>query len=116
MVVYHRFYDAVLLLVPLAWAIDAAARNRRDRIAWCVLLLMLPFCLNSATALVWLAGKGYLPEWLTQSPLWERVLLPHQGWALLAMAVCLLLAQRRNVHGDGSPSPASPRLATPRVA
>lgn len=95
MVVYHRFYDAVLLLIPLAWAIDGIARARRSALPWCALALLVPFFLNSTTALVWLRSAGHLPVWLVDCWCWEHLLLPHQGWALLALAVCLLVAQRR---------------------
>lgn len=96
MVVYHRFYDAVLLLAPLAWAIDGVARDRRRSTHWCALALLLPFFLNSATALVWFDRQDRVPGWLVESWWWEHLLLPHQGWALLGLALCLMIAQRRS--------------------
>src|SRR6185503_18584336 len=48
MVVYHRFYDGVLLLFPLAWAIGAVAKRGRDAVpGWCVLLFLVPFFTNA---------------------------------------------------------------------
>jgi hypothetical protein len=112
MVVYHRFYDAVLLLIPLAWAIDGIARARRSALPWCALALLVPFFLNSAVALAWLRSAGHLPAWIVDCWCWEHLLLPHQGWALLALAICLLVAQR----GDGGESRPTRSSAENRAA
>jgi hypothetical protein len=102
MLVNHRFYDAVLLLIPLAWAINAAALRPRDALPWCVLALLVPFFLNAATALHWFADAGRLPGWLIEGWWWERLLLPHQGWAILGIAIVLLIAQR--THRRSAPT------------
>jgi hypothetical protein len=112
MVVYHRFYDAVLLLIPLAWAVDGIARNRRAALPWLALALLLPFFVNSTTALVWLRDGGRLPTWLVQSWCWEHVLLPHEGWTLLALAFCLLAAQR----GSSPPADSAGEMQGARAA
>jgi hypothetical protein len=109
MVTYHRFYDAVLLLAPLAWALDAVAGRPAahpaggHRLAgWCTLALLVPFLLNSATALHWLSKNDRLPAWIDGGWAFERLILPHQGWALLGMAVCLLMAQPRSASKLGA--------------
>ncbi len=102
MVAYHRFYDGVLLLVPLAWAISRVANRDRVAPACCTLALLLPFFLNSATALKWLQNSNRLPTWLVESWWWEHLLLPHQGWALLLMAMCLPVAQRGGGAREGA--------------
>jgi hypothetical protein len=99
MVTYHRFYDAVLLLIPLGWCVARIADRQRPGAAWCVLALMLPYFLNSATAVRWLQKTDRLPARLVDTWWWEHVFMPHQGWALLAMSLCLLVAGR-TVHHD----------------
>jgi hypothetical protein len=92
MVAYHRFYDAVLLLIPLAWAISAIAQRRTVAAAWGVLLLMVPFFLNAATVLKVMEQRAPLPAWLLDQWWWNTLVLPQQAWALLGMAVLLILA------------------------
>ena len=100
MIVYHRFYDGVLLLFPLVWAIAAIARRASNggivlAPAACVLVLMTPFFTNSATVLWWLAFEQKLPASITDSWAWSAIAMPHQSWALLLMAACLIWAQTR---------------------
>jgi alpha-1,2-mannosyltransferase len=107
MVAYHRFYDAVLLLIPLGWAIDRIARGGRTVVAWCALGTMIPFFFNSATSLKWLQNSGQLPGWLVDSWWWERLIMAHLGWALLAMAVCLIIEQRQGHAAAAGRTPAT---------
>ncbi len=100
MVVYHRFYDGVLLLFPIAWVLTALARNRRDVLAWCMAVLLTPFFLNVATGLSILEKRAALPSWLLDEWWWNGVIMPVQAWALLALAVCLVLAGERERDGE----------------
>jgi len=97
LVAYHRFYDAVLLLFPLAWAISTVANRdelSRNRIlASCVLVLMVPYWANSAAALGQLRDDHRVPTWLLDCWCWDHLIMPHQVWALLAMAICFVLVR-----------------------
>lgn len=102
LVVYHRFYDAALLILPLMWAVQAiAVKDAASRhAAWCVMALMIPFFLNSTAALLYAAQRFWLPERLTAGRVWDVFIMPHEVWALLAMALCLLWARAKPVRGD----------------
>jgi len=82
---YHRNYDAVILIIPMAWII-ARLRERRDRLSWTIFALSLPILTGSATAVYALMKqKGMVPA--TDSVWWRDTLLVHTPWALLALAV-----------------------------
>lgn len=93
MVAYHRFYDAVFLIFPIAWAISRLAANPRHRVAWYVSALTIPYFLNIATMLFVAEQNQWLPNTLTDSWVWEMLIMPVQAWALLGMACCLLAAR-----------------------
>jgi len=107
MFVYHRYYDAVLLLLPLAWATSQVARRRNDRAGWLMLLLIAPFMLNSASAVYWLDYSGRVPSWLTGSAFWRIAVIPHQGWAILLMGVLLAWVRLREIAPSLNNSPAT---------
>jgi hypothetical protein len=92
--IYHRVYDAGVLLLPLCWIIvDFDARTVwHRRIA---LLLLLPFFVPGVTFLVRQIEAGRIPEWLTGQWWWNVFVMPHQVWALTLMALVLLAALAR---------------------
>lgn len=89
--VYHRFYDAAILVVPLCWC-TARIVSRPDRIAKISLLLMLPFLIPGTALLQQLAARGHFSEAVTHSWWWDRVVMPHQTWTLLLLCLVLLYA------------------------
>ncbi len=93
--VYHRFYDAALLTVPLCWCM-ANLDQQANRIARVALLLMVPFLLPGAAFLQQEAIKGRIPGALTDSWAWNCVIMPHETWALLALSVVLLYGMRQH--------------------
>lgn len=99
--VYHRFYDAALLIVPLCWCIAVTA-GRSKTIVKIVLLLMSVFLVPGAAFLQELAVGGHVPEAVTHSWFWNCVVMPHETWALLALCLVLLCGLR--VDWSGSPS------------
>ena len=61
--VYHRFYDATLLVLPLCWAFVSL---RRERVAAVVSLgLMLPFLIPGGALLDTMQIAGRIPRALT---------------------------------------------------
>jgi hypothetical protein len=91
--VYHRFYDATLLVLPLCWAFVALRRTRTAAVI--SLLVMLPFTIPGGTLLQTKQIEGSIPVALTRHWWWEAVVMPHQVWALLFLSV-LLLAEMRS--------------------
>jgi hypothetical protein len=89
--VYHRFYDAGLLVVPLCWCIAHIA-GRSKRVARVALLLMIPFLAPGTAFLQQLALHGRIPYAVAHSWWWDRVVMPHETWTLLLLCLILLYA------------------------
>jgi hypothetical protein len=87
--VYHRFYDAFLLIFPLCWSLREFSGPRRQ-FARGTLVLMLPFLVPGGSALEEMQRGGRIPDALTQSWFWNSVLMPHEIWCLLFLGVLLL--------------------------
>jgi hypothetical protein len=123
LIVYHRFYDAVLLLFPLALAIRVLsargeAGESRRAMVWrrghiVTLLMVSPFFVPGAVVLVRAAEAGFVPEWLWRSRLWEHLILPHQPLALLLLCGWLVLL-RWTSWGGGAPAPIPPEATVTR--
>jgi Glycosyltransferase family 87 len=90
--VYHRLYDASLLIFPLAWSL-AAWSEPRKRLAKGTLLLILVFLVPGGSALEQLQHTNHLVA-LQHSWWWAHIVMPHQVWALLFLSVLLLQAMR----------------------
>ncbi len=86
--VYHRFYDAALLVLPLCWIFISF---RKARIAGVLaLLLMLPFLIPGGTLLETMEVSGRIPPSLAHRWWWEMFVMPHQVWMLLCLGILLL--------------------------
>lgn len=104
--VYHRFYDAVLVCFPLAWAIAVWPRQG----ALPVLVLVSPFFASLAAVLgVWEA-EGRLPAAVTDTFAGRVLVAPHQVWALCGIAVALLWRLRQQEDGAVTTMAAAPDL------
>jgi hypothetical protein len=93
---YHRSYDAMLLIVPLSWAIASTEGSQR-LIAWLVVILVLPFLVPGPVMLQQLIVKGRLPASLNNELWWSAVVLAHEVWAIVIMALALVYALARTV-------------------
>jgi hypothetical protein len=89
LVVYHRFYDAVLLAFPIAWAVSRWEAGER-RLAGAMLLLSADFLLPAQTGLHDLQQRQILPLALTDNPVWTSILMTQHVWALVLMVPVLL--------------------------
>ncbi len=89
--VYHRFYDASLLVFPLFWALSTVAESARPY-RRLVLVLLLPFAVPGAWALESLQNAGRIPAALVRTRWWEPLVLGHEIWAILLLAVVLVTA------------------------
>lgn len=89
--IYHRYYDAALLILPLLWSLAPAPANSRIY-RYLTLVLMLPFFVPGAWMLESLQNANRIPSYLTHWWWWDTLVLAHQIWALLLLAVVLLTA------------------------
>jgi hypothetical protein len=87
--VYHRFTDAGLLAVPVAWALREMQGERRGFAAGC-LLLASPFLIPGATMLQEFSRRSAILENLSRSRWWDWFILPHECWLILMLCVVLL--------------------------
>jgi hypothetical protein len=94
LVTYHRYYDAVLLAIPIAWAFSVlgTARWRQGAI---VLVLSLDFVVPAQTTLHDLQQRGLVPAALIDTAFWEIVVLAQQAWTLVLVTMVLLWAAMR---------------------
>lgn len=95
LVSYHRFYDAALLVLPIAWAWTTLATSMR----WfgiAVLVLSADFIVGTQVVAYTVTAGRTLPGGLEASPLWTAGVLAQHVWALVAMAVILLWAAVRS--------------------
>jgi hypothetical protein len=93
LVTYHRYYDAVLLVLPIAWGIWAWRVDRVVSVV--VLLLCADFLFPFQTALHEVQQRLAIPDALVSSPIWGSVLMTQHVWALLFLAGALLWAASR---------------------
>jgi len=91
--VYHRFYDAGLLVIPLCWCIAESIGPSRV-IARCALAMMIPFSLPGSAFLEKLPSYNSAPRSLIESRLWELLVMPHETWALVSLCVVLIFGLR----------------------
>jgi hypothetical protein len=87
--VYHRFYDAALLVLPLCW-VFISFRKARSLGSFLSLLLMLPFLIPGGTLLETMQASGRIPSILASRWWWEMIVMPHQVWMLFLLSVLLL--------------------------
>jgi hypothetical protein len=85
--VYHRLYDAFLLIFPLCWSLKEFSGSKAARAAF---FLMLPFLVPGGSALELFQLRGQIPEGFVHSWYWTRFVMPHQIWFLLLLSLLLL--------------------------
>jgi hypothetical protein len=85
--VYHRLYDAFLLIFPLCWSLKEFSGSKAARAAFS---LMLPFLVPGGSALELFQLRGQIPEGFVHSWYWTRFVMPHQIWFLLLLSLLLL--------------------------
>lgn len=90
--VYHRLYDASLLILPLAWCLTALA-GRSARLAKIALVLIAIFLVPGGSALQSLQQSGHFAT-VQHMWWWNAIVMPHQVWALFLLGLILLQAMR----------------------
>lgn len=96
---YHRFTDAGLLLVPVAWALIAMAGELRIFAAGC-LVLAVPFLVPGAAMLYEFSQRPGVLQQLSRTEVWDLFILPHQAWLILMICVLLLVARMWTPHAN----------------
>ena len=86
--IYHRFYDAALLVLPLCWAMVSFRKART--FSSLTLLLLLPFLIPGGTILESLESAGRIPSTFASRWWWQRVVMPHEVWLLVLLSILLL--------------------------
>jgi hypothetical protein len=106
LVTYHRYYDAVLLALPIAWGVSVLATPLRN-LGLAVLAIGVVFVAPSLGALRELELAGRIPVWLTNNAAWAGLVLPHHAWAVVLIGVILLAAawKTRSQDAGGGASP-----------
>ena len=92
--VYHKLYDATVLVLVLAWAMRSLREPRVRGVALVTLASLTPF-LIPFDLLPLLMQRTPALDGVAQTWLWRAVIYPHHAIATLAAALCLLYALRR---------------------
>ncbi len=100
MIVYHRYYDATLLLIPVAWAITTLPRARLVPIT--LLAAIAPFAIPGGAALYVAADRGIIPNAITSTALWTDGLLLHQAWLVPVITAITVIGLWRTRSEDGA--------------
>lgn len=90
--VYHRFYDAALLIFPLAWSLTAlTAQNGRVRVLARSILavIILVFLVPGGTILEQFQQAGHFTA-VRNYWWWKTLVLPHESWGILLLGLLLL--------------------------
>jgi hypothetical protein len=105
--VYHRLYDASLLVIPLCWCMSQLTGEMRI-VARVALALIAPFLIPGAAFLQQLARNGHIPQSWLSSLWWEGVVMPHQTWLLVLLVIVLLCGLGREPRRTVGPRAAYP--------
>jgi hypothetical protein len=89
LVVAHRYYDAVLLVFPFAWALKDLSGRRVTK----SLIVIVACLILSAPGPAFLVqmGLSVAPSFVPQAG-WDIFVMPHQVWTLLVLMATLTLA------------------------
>ena len=101
--IYHRYYDCLVLALPLAWGI-AFIGTRLSYFACFAVLCMAPFLASWPALLDRAATSGHVPARIASSWWWQTLAMPCQVWVLLALILVLLEALRRMPAEPPTPS------------
>lgn len=92
---YHRSYDAVILMIPIAWAISrfgTGVRTIERLVPIAALFACSAYLMPSSALLFALESRGTIPESFASSTFYVLLIQPHQVWALGALAIILIVA------------------------
>jgi hypothetical protein len=91
--VYHRFYDAAILSLPLAWAASTYTYEPPlRRVALGAAICCAVFFAPGAWMMQRLVNDGTVSADVANSFIWNAILIRHQNWALVALMALLFVA------------------------
>lgn len=90
LIVYHRLYDAVVLLFPLVWLFAEPRRPRRMVWAAVMGLCLLAFYVPGASLMNSLVVSGKIPPGIANSIVFTSIAMPHAVIALVGLAICAI--------------------------
>jgi hypothetical protein len=99
--IYHRSYEAAVLVLPLAWAI-AQLHSEFAPSARISLALMAVFLVPGGALLQRLSSEGIIPLAISSKFWWDPVVMAHETWALLGLLLALLYARARAPRGSAA--------------
>lgn len=91
--VYHRFYDAGVIIIPLAWALSEYFSSLQIP-SKIVIGLSCIFLIPGSTILIVLNNNGFISDELSKSLIWNIIIMPHQIWALILIYSSLIYTAR----------------------
>jgi hypothetical protein len=91
---YHRFYDAALLIFPVTWAITNL-RGAAARYSKILLAAAVPFLIPGAALLRHIANSQAFIGSRARSWWWNLFVASHEAWLVLIILLVLLSAVRK---------------------
>lgn len=85
--VYHRFYDAALLVLPLFWLL---ARSKLDRTSAVGPAALVVFFVPGGSLLETMRDRGMFPAGISSSNWWNSLVMAHAVWCILILFFVLL--------------------------
>ena len=99
LVVYHRFYSAVFLVLPILWSVYLISTGRQTRTSWLlVILIPLVSVVNGQAAVRWFFERGLISG-IDGSSWFEQVVLQfHFVWFQLLVMLLMFADQLRKTR------------------
>lgn len=88
--IYHRYYDAVLLMPLLAVVVLRLKQDRRDCLMWGLALVLAPMFFPGPTALHAVESLVWFPQEIAETWFWRHVVLVHHAWCMVTAAILLV--------------------------
>lgn len=108
--VYHRSYDAGILLLAYAWALTSL-RSPLRRAAWTTIAALSVFLVPFDTLILLERKLGMFKD-ESETWIWQALVSPHHAWAALAVCLCLIGALHARVRQltSGEPRDDGPEI------
>jgi hypothetical protein len=101
--IYHRFYDAAVLVLPICWLVWAWRPLKSNLTSWAAVLAAF-FAVPGGTVLQSLADKGGALKPISQTWWWNVIVAPHEVWCLSLLSFILLMEMyRQSARAEISP-------------
>ena len=94
LVVYHRYYDAAMLAVPMLWLFGRMGRRAAPAV-WIAAIAMLVVMLPTAGAIGRITIDGRLPSGLLDSWAWRHGVYLLDAWAMTWMTIAITVVALR---------------------